>query len=31
MEEQLQRKIASSVQCMEGANSQKEEQEGMKG
>lgn len=30
MEEQLQRKIASSAQCMEGVNSQKGEQEGMK-
>ena len=30
MEEQLHRKIASSVQCMEGVNSQKGEQENMK-
>ena len=30
MEEQLQRKIVSSAQCMEGVNSQKGEQEGMK-
>lgn len=30
MEEQLQRKTASYAQCMEGVNSQKGEQEGMK-